>query len=94
MEDPLNGEEETKVTRATIVCGVPMLKEERVLIGSYFPLVADGLGISPSCLVILARFPIAAVGSSLVSSGEFLVQQTYVGILPGAFCCASNFASF
>jgi len=57
-----------------------------------FPLVADELGILPFCLVILARFPVD-LGSFSVSSGEFLVQQTYVGILPGAFCCASNFAS-
>jgi len=33
MEDPSNGEEETRATRAIVVCGVvPTLKEERVLI--------------------------------------------------------------
>ena len=44
--------------------------------------------------MILARFPVAAVGSFLASSGEFMVQQIYVEILLGAFCCAGNFASF
>ena len=74
---------------------------ERVLIGTHveslgsdFSLVANELGISPSGLVIFASFPVAAVSSFFVSSGEFLVQQTYVESLPGAFCCSSNFASF
>jgi len=44
--------------------------------------------------VIFAPFPVAAVASFLVSSGKFLVQQTYVESLPETFCCVSNFVSF
>ena len=42
----------------------------------------------------LARLTVAAVASSLVPSGGFLVQYHYFESLPEVFCCASNFASF
>jgi len=42
----------------------------------------------------LAPLIVAAVASSFVPSGGFLIQYPYVESLPEVFCCASNFASF